>query len=472
MKYNNIKRTNLLQTAALLERAAENGNTKWRQLFHIMPKTGWLNDPNGLCRFNGEYHIFFQYSPFDTKPGTNFWGHYKTKDFISYEYLSPALCCDQNFDCHGVYSGSTLIDEGKMYLYYTGNVKQLGDFDYITKGREHNLILAVSEDGLTFNDKALLMKNSDYPSDCTCHVRDPKVFKCKGKYYMVLGSRTTADTGEVLVYVSDNKTDWKLVNRLRTAEKFGYMWECPDLFFLDGKEILAFSPQGIEPEGFKYNNVYQSGYALLQGGFTSPNCSVGEFEELDRGFDFYAPQSFEAEDGRRIMIGWLGLPDLESYYENPSNKFGWAHCLTIPRELSLRGNKLMQKPLKEYEKLREKELSVENQESVRALEALISYNSPVKAEISIHGDCKIIYENSVLTLSFGKSGYGRKSRSVRLQSLEEIRIFCDSSSVEIFVNGGEEVFTSRFYPENYSGIKPRENYEALKIWQLKGFEYI
>lgn len=471
MKFNNIKKTNLLQTAALFEKAAENKPTKWRQLFHIMPKTGWLNDPNGLCEFKGEYHIFYQYSPFDTKPGTNFWGHYKTKDFITYEYLTPALCCDQSFDCHGVYSGSALIDDGKMYLYYTGNVKQLGDFDYINNGREHNLVLAVSEDGETFDDKTLLMKNSDYPSDCTCHVRDPKVFKHNGKFYIVLDSRTTEDIGEVLVYESENKTNWRLINRLRTAEKFGYMWECPDLFFLSGKQILAFSPQGIEPEGFKYNNVYQSGWAFLEGSFTDEGCTVGEFNELDRGFDFYAPQSFETSDGRRIMIGWLGLPDLEGYYSNPCEEFGWSHCLTIPRELSLKGSKLIQRPIREYESLREKDITKENQEGIKAFEALITYNNPEKTEITVHSDCKICYNNNVLTLSFGESGAGRKERCVSLESLEELRIFCDSSSIEVFVNGGEEVFSSRFYPEKYSGIRPDENCAGFKVWKLKGFEY-
>ncbi len=96
---------------------------------------------------------------------------------------------------------------------------------------------------------------------------------------------------------------------------------------------------------------------------------------------------------------------------------------------------------------------------------------PKKTEVLIHSDCKIVYENKALILSFGESGAGRKERCVSLESLEELRIFCDSSSIEIFVNGGEEVFTSRFYPEKYSGITPLENYDSLKVWKLKGFEY-
>ena len=132
----------------MLHMAEENYNRKWRLKFHLMPKTGWLNDPNGLCEFEGEYHIFYQYSPFSTEPGINFWGHFTTRDFLIYKRREPMLCCDSRLDCHGVYSGSALADNGKMYIYYTGNVKYEGDYDYINEGREHNTILAVSSNGL------------------------------------------------------------------------------------------------------------------------------------------------------------------------------------------------------------------------------------------------------------------------------------------------------------------------------------
>lgn len=471
MKFCNVKRKNLLQTAELLEKTA-NKETRWRPRFHLSPKTGWLNDPNGLCMFNGEYHIFFQYSPFDVKPGTNFWGHYVTKDFISYKYLPPALCCDQVFDCHGVYSGSALIDEGKMYLYYTGNVKELGNFDYINNGRQHNLVLAVSDDGRGFDEKELLMKNSDYPADCTCHVRDPKVFKYEGKFYMALGARTKEDRGEVLVYESENKLDWRLLNRLRTDKPFGFMWECPDIYLLDGVWVLAVSPQGVEADGFKYNNVYQSGYFVLEGDFRSKDCRLGEFTELDRGFDFYAPQSFEDENGRRIMIGWLGLPDLEGYYENASNEFGWAHMLTIPRKLSLKGGKIFQQPLEEFEALRLRELSAEETKGIECFEFTAKCRNGENARLEIHPDCVIEFKEGVLSLVFGKCGCGRRERSVCLESLKELRVFCDSSCIEIYVNSGEEVFSSRFYPEKYNGITKAEGFDEIKIWELRGFSEV
>lgn len=127
---------------------------KFREKLHLMPPVGWLNDPNGLCQFQGIYHAFFQYSPFNAEGGVKMWGHYTSKDMIKWEYQGTALYPDQPFDCHGVYSGSAFIEDGKMYLYYTGNVKlEDGEYDYIRTGREGNTVLVITEDGKMFGKK-------------------------------------------------------------------------------------------------------------------------------------------------------------------------------------------------------------------------------------------------------------------------------------------------------------------------------
>lgn len=473
----NVQHKNLLKAVKLLEKE-QSHNDKWTLDFHLMPKTGWMNDPNGLCQFKGTYHIFFQYSPFDVTPGINYWGHYTTKNFVDYEYHEPALCCDQSFDCHGVYSGSALIDDGKMYIYYTGNVKQAGNHDYTTSGREHNTILVTSDDGIHFSEKQELMTNrdlktSDYPHNLTCHVRDPKVFKLDGKYYMVLGARTTDDAGEVLVYTSEDRVKWTLLNTLKT--KLGYMWECPDLFSLGGKSFLSVSPQGVEAEGYKFNNVHQSGYMQIEGDFRS-EYKLGEFVEYDMGFDFYAPQTFTDEQGRRILIAWIGLPDGEKFYQNPTTEYGWIHCLSMPRLLSEKNGRIVQKPLPEYEKLRRSENKTELDNGVTVLsdynvfEADVAITETQNAEIDIRNVCKLKYNGKVLTLSMNEKGYGRKERSVELSKLTGLHIFCDRSVVEIFVNDGEEVFTSRFYPEeNDKGIVFAGIIGKATVYELGGF---
>lgn len=448
----NIRRENLLKTCNLLESNADT-NRKWRPKFHISPKVGWLNDPNGLCQFNGVYHIFYQYSPFDTKPGLNYWGHVTTKDFINYEYHEPALCSDEKFDCHGVYSGSALIENNEINLFYTGNVKQVGNFDYTTQGREHNTIRVTSKNGFDFLDKQLLMtnsvmSNSDYPKDVTCHVRDPKVWKENGIYYMVLGARRIDDVGEVLVYQSSDLTNWSLLNTLTTPEKFGFMWECPDMLLLNDTRLLMVSPQGLEPNGYLYNNVYQSGYFIVNGDFKN-DYTLSQFTELDHGFDFYAPQTFTDDLNRRILIGWLGLPDIDDYYTNPTND--WVHMLTIPRKLSFKNNKLYQEPLDELKNLRKskKVISCNDEVSFKNSTCFELIAENLKNGFSISLDDAIIsYNGSVFKLEFGSSGMGRTIRAIETDNVEKIQLFCDNSALEIFLNDGEYVFSSRFYPKN------------------------
>ena len=153
-----------------------------RQRFHVQPTVGWLNDPNGLCRIGDTYHVFYQYGPFDATGGVKHWGHVTSRDLMHWERQPVMLYPDEPFDCHGVYSGSAIVEDGTMYLYYTGNVKHPGDYDYIKQGRGHNVCLATSRDGIHLDSKQCLLYNKDYPTGLTCHVRDPKVFACDGRY--------------------------------------------------------------------------------------------------------------------------------------------------------------------------------------------------------------------------------------------------------------------------------------------------
>lgn len=122
---------NLVNTAEENQTAKEQtSGTQFREKLHLMPPVGWLNDPNGLCQMDGVFHAFFQYSPFNAEGGVKMWGHYTSTNLIDWEYKGVSLYPDQPFDCHGVYSGSAFLEDGTMYLYYTGNVK-LEDGDLI-----------------------------------------------------------------------------------------------------------------------------------------------------------------------------------------------------------------------------------------------------------------------------------------------------------------------------------------------------
>lgn len=350
-----------------------------RQRFHLQPPVGWLNDPNGLCVYGGQYHAFFQYGPFDVNGGVKHWGHAVSTDLLHWEQLPVMLYPDEPFDCHGAYSGSALVEDGTMYLYYTGNVKHPGNFDYIKEGRGHNVCLAVSKDGVTLDSKQCLLTNRDYPAGLTCHVRDPKVFAYEGRYYMVLGARTLEDKGEVLVLESTDKLRWTHINTLTTPEPFGYMWECPDLFCLDGQWYLAVSPQGIQCQ-----NVYGCGWFAIHGDWRG-DCTLSEFHELDAQ---RSAAALHAASGEEVFLA--PRFDLTAA---PAGDF----CLTVAQGVQL---------------------------------------------VYTEQDC-------TCTLRFTDPALadGRTVRRARLAApCRSLRVVGDNSSLEIFLNGGATVFSTRYYP--------------------------
>lgn len=467
-----------------LHRMIQNGDALydkkdlWRLGFHAMPPRGWMNDPNGLCQVNGVYHLFFQYSPENVCGGLKYWGHLISTNLLHWTYRGIAIYPDQYFDCHGAYSGSALVEDGSVYLYYTGNVKLDGDYDYINDGRQGNTALVVMDEAGAFSNKQLLMTNEDYPEGLTCHVRDPKVWAADGFYYMVQGCRTQENIGKILVFRSDDKIHWSYFKTIESEAPFGYMWECPDLFVLDGRQVLIFSPQGVAQQGIHYANIYQSVYCFIEGDYRG-EMRLGEFHELDRGFDFYAPQTFENEAGERIMIGWMGMPDAP--YTAGSIPYGWQHAMTLPRVLSIKDGRLCQTPAKTLQALRADEHTCAYVPGL-CWEAWGMCGFAFKPETG--KDFEIVIDGA-LHLSFNKTdsvfsmdftdrdtqesiGCGRDIRSVRLSELDKVEVILDTSSAEVFINDGTEVMTTRLYaPVKGHHFKALAGAGSLCRWNYK-----
>ncbi|SIS40687.1 glycoside hydrolase family 32 protein [Salimicrobium flavidum] len=424
-----------------------------RQAYHLMAPVGLINDPNGLIKWDGKYHMFFQWSPYQAGHGMKVWGHYHTKDFVHYTLEKPALVPSEWYDKDGCFSGSAVEKDGVLHLFYTGHTEKEGEID------QEYQALAVSEDGRQFEKKGMLLES---PEGITAHFRDPKVWWHEDLWYMVVGAQTEDKKGAVLLYSSKDLSEWEYVKRLAVAgDKEGYMWECPDFFTLDGQEILLFSPQGMEPEDIHFQNVYQTGY--LTGSAEGDVWKRGEFQELDRGFEFYAPQTFEAE-GRRLMIGWMGVPD--QYEEaHPTVDNQWIHSWTIPRELSWNGKKIIQTPIREAKQWRTSESPVEKKEMIENDQQEIEDISGRVAELSIdfeeigemwamelYHEASFSYKkaDNLLTLTRPDPEDAEKTqfRHVQLESpLRSLQVFLDHSSLEIFVNEGEEVFTARIFAD-------------------------
>lgn len=432
--------------------------------YHLMPISGWLNDPNGLCEYKGTYHIYYQYCADVNGNGEKCWGHYTTKDFKHYQKEAIALYPDTEFDKDGVYSGCCYIENG-MHFFYTGNVKLPGNHDYTHSGRLSNTIHVYSKDGFTFGNKEVVLNNSDYPSDLTCHIRDPKVFKENDKYYMVLGARNDKDQGCVLVYESNNLKKWTYSKRITSKEPFGYMWECPDLIKLGEDTFLITCPQGIKQEGILYENDNQNGY------FKIVDDEALDYETLDYGYDFYAPHSFKDENGRRILIAWLGLPD--NPYMNPTVQDGYQNALSLPRELKNVNHKIYQYPIQEIQDLAFNTRTVNITSNTTILPNKASHIEIKNLDSSFLIDINNLslkYENRVFSLIFNHDHTNRSCRNVEMNEICSLDIFLDTSVIEIYLNQGEKVLSSMYYDDfDDIRISSKSNID-IEYSEMKAFE--
>lgn len=422
----------------------------YRLNYHLMPPVGLLNDPNGLIHYKGIYHVFYQWNPFDTKHGAKFWGHYTSKDMVHWKEEPIALAPSEWYERNGCYSGSAVESEGKLYLFYTGNVK-LDDGK-----RETYQCLAVSSDGIHFEKHGPVLK---LPSGYTSHFRDPKVWKKDNHWYMIVGAQTLDKKGVAALFISQDLYHWNELgiiagSGINGLNDFGYMWECPDLIHLNGKDILLVSPQGLEPSGHLYQNLFQSGYLVGNMDYRGIKFQHGSFTELDRGFDFYAPQTFIDDSGRTILYGWMGITDeLESYQPTIQNQ--WVHALTIPRVLELRANKVIQRPVEELKKLRRNEIVVETTRKLNKIDALsaelfLTPINPGSFQIFFRNEAKLCFDSEKEEISLHRRNIKTGTLETRVCSLSKVsmlHIFLDNSSVEIFINDGEEVFTARYFPQ-------------------------
>lgn len=466
LKYRKLEQAQPGEFEQLQEKAK---GCPWRQSYHIQASAGLLNDPNGFTFYQGEYHLFYQWFPLGTFHGMKYWYHMKSSDLVYWEDVGIGIEPGDPQDSHGAYSGSGIVKDDKLYLMYTGNTRD-------EQGERHPLQnLAVMDSTGTIKKRARPVIKA-VPKGYTEHFRDPKLWFSGGKYFCVIGAQRTTETGCAVLYSSSDLEAWNFEGEITTSlGDFGYMWECPDYFEMDQQGVLLFSPQGISPEGDHFRNIYQSGYIVGKPlDVETRTFEHGAFQELDRGFDFYAQQTAIAPDGRRILVAWMGLPDT-SY---PTDSNGWANCLTLPREITLREGKVIQQPVRELQMLRKQEVKFESTlyDEVKTFESFSGTSYELICEFTGANAERIgiefrtgksektvlLYDRvgKKVILDRSRSGqpiateYGTERRCSLDADTIKFQLFVDSSSVEIFVNDGEEVFTSRIFPSmNSTGIR-------------------
>ena len=446
-----------------------------RPVFHFSAPVGWMNDPNGFSMFQEEYHLFYQYNPYNTHWDSMHWGHAKSKDFILWEYLPVALAPDQDYDNFGVFSGSAIEANGKQYLMYTGveekslpnGSKQIRQSQCLAVGDGVNYEKVPSNPVITAD---MLPEGSSLED-----FRDPKLWKENDTYYVVAGSRHQDGSGQIALFTSENLYDWKFCTILaHSANRLGKMWECPDFFPLDGQRILLISPQDVQAEGLELHNGNGTVFMLGTYDKDTMKYKCSEIQSCDYGLDFYAAQTMETADGRRVMIGWMQSWD---NHMCPTG-FLWSGMNTIPRELFMENGRVCQRPVREIEQYRKNKvcyesIALENDSSLkgicgRSIDLLIElqeadyeiFEIRVAANEKNYSSIKYNRKENTITFDRTYSGYRRDVISSRTMSVRDnggklsLRILLDRYSCEIFANNGEQAMTSLiFTPQDGTGIQ-------------------
>ncbi len=358
-----------------------------RCAFHFEPEKGWMNDPNGLCFFKGKYHIFYQYNPASLQwKAPLCWGHAISDDLVSFMHTDAALLPDMPYENDGgCFSGSAIEKDGRLYLFYTSVSKELGQTQSV----------AYTDDGITFTKykgnpiipKSPLGDNADF--------RDPKVFEYNGSYYMVCGA-AVENRGKVLLFRSENLFDWEFSDIIYENTYSSGVPECPDMFYLDGCWVLMFSAMERKSPCVVF----------VIGDFDGEHFTKHSERFCEYGEDFYAPQTFLDNRGRRIMIGWLYNDDRPDATDKTSVSSG---VLSIPRELHIRNGSITNYPI---------------EEAHRFFDANCKYVNIIGNIVSI--DCENVGE-----FRFDLS------RIRDFCGIEKLDVLCDEKLVEIFINGGE-----------------------------------
>mgnify|MGYP001103682384 CR=1 FL=1 len=469
-----ISRT--LRDARKYEEEAEKSITaEERPLFHLSPRTGWMNDPNGFSFYRGKYHLFYQYYPYAAHWDDMHWGHAVSDDLLHWEYLPAALAPDTQYDRDGCFSGSALeLPDGRQMLLYTGVVNERQP-DGKDKGVQRQCIAigdGTDYEKYTANpavDVGTLPEGAD-----KCEFRDPKIWQeTDGTYYFVAASADEQRDGQIVLFSSGDAFQWSFEKTLVKNEgRFGTIWECPDFFELDGKWVLLASPMDMLPQGFEYHNG--NGTLCLIGSYDRENKVFSqEYDQsIDYGIDFYAAQTLKTPDGRRVMIAWMQNWDTCNLHKSGQK---WQGQMTIPRELSIRDGRLYQQPVRELETMRCNKVEYRDLKfsgNIRLegicgrkvdmeIEVKSAEGEPLFQRFSVRFAKNDQYQTSVsfrpyesvvkLDRKFSGSRraiiHQRRCRVAGPKDIIKMRLILDEYSVEVFINDGVQVLSGTIFTE-------------------------
>jgi len=432
---------------------------QFRPQFHFSPETAWTNDPNGLVYYEGQYHLFYQHNPDSTVWGPMHWGHATSTDLLHWEHLPIALYPD---DIGTIYSGSAVIDHDNTSGFgVEGGAPFIAFYSYNVQSQA----LAYSNDGHNFvkyEGNPVIQTPEGY-----IDFRDPKVFwhSETSKWVAIISQGHHA-----VFYSSTNLIDWQYLSMFK-PEGGSFLWECPDIFHLQG---IAGSAWVVTVA----NNRY------FIGSFDGVTFTASDQDAklLDYGRDNYAAVTYNNLD-RRVSIGWMLTWDYANYIPTST----WRGSMTIPREISLtmiNDHMYLQSfPVKEIESIMTlniaiDEIIIEEGDTYELLEdvnqAEISFYASHSFSLylqNLQGEfLKVTYDSQANTVTINREHSGLTDfddsfqNDIKMDLLlpatydsRHFYILVDWSSIELFVDGGINVMTARMFPSEEYNIAILEN---------------
>lgn len=449
----------------------------WRPCIHYTPARNWVNDPNGLVRLDGEYHLFYQYNPFGERWGHMSWGHAVGSDIVDWHELPVAIPEDERVS---IYSGSVVVDHrntsgfgapGQVPLVavYTGCLRRPEG------GQAQELAYSVDR-GRTWTKYAgnpvLDLGLRDF--------RDPKVFwhDESGRWVMVV---VVPDARSARIYGSPDLKTWTLLSEFASPFEGEGIWECPDLipFDLAGEGriwMLKVDVFGGHPSGGTGARIF---FGRFDGATFTPEAEAGP-RWADQGADFYAALSFANLEPGDAPV-WLAWMSCHRYAQDVPTA-PWRGAMTLPRRLALRrvdGRiELLQQPVAALERLRGAVVEVagamiggagadllpaEFDDAALEIELTIASTNATTCGVAIEcGDSRVLVgydrERGAVFVDRSASGWspagdelwGRRRHAACAAPTParplRLRLWIDRSSVEVFAGDGEAVLTELMFP--------------------------
>ncbi|MBS8101490.1 glycoside hydrolase family 32 protein [Streptococcus suis] len=418
---------------------------------HFVPEIGWINDPNGFVYFKGEYHLFYQFNPYESVWGPMHWGHAKSKDLVNWEHLPVALAPDKDYDKDGCFSGSAIVKEDTLWLMYTGNiVNEDGSVRQVQN-------MAYSTDGIHFEKIAQnpVATEELLPEEVIANdFRDPKIFEKDGRYYSIVATKHKDGVGCIVLLGSDDLLDWQFESIfLKGQAHQGHVWECPDYFVVDGQEYLIVSPMRYQKEDNDFVNINSNIFVTGHVDWDKKVFVADSFKEIDHGHDFYAAQTTEGPEGERVMIAWMHTWGRPLVTNDLGHK--WYGQMTLPRLLKQGENGLRQVL----------PASILNSFDDIEIGQVIQGPSKFSLKLDDSLDLKLGADQDYLQFGYdkerqevyidrsslkiqqaGEEEWSTVRRAVTVQATE-LEVLVDTNCLEIFINDGQETLTSTFYVE-------------------------